>query len=584
MEDLLTAVGTAVRKRPRQLAGIVTRLAKSSVAARLPVDLDARYERLVPANPVIHATPLRQNTERLREAVGNRRARERERAAASAAGHIEFLNETVSFSGRKEVDAVGDRVNAKSLHWRLKFWGFEHLQSVWLGYDRPEDVPRGAIETHRKWLSEWREEHEIAATVGYLRKGWMPHSVSLRILNWCRYDAWLDPVLPESFQRDIRRFAYKNAAFLSNNIEHGVGGNHLIENAVALVVAGSYFEQTGWLEQGHHLLRQAATDQFFSDGGHFERSPMYHLIVTQRYLTSADLLSQTNYTSETITETAQTAVAFADAIRPPDGEIPLLNDSAFGEALSLAEIERYANVCELKPTSTATEQRRDCSETGYYWLGDQDDCLLAVGGDLAVEHLPAHAHAHPAQILVWADSRRVLTDTGVLEYAAGDARRRARSVRSHNTVQVNDKEPVQFGDSFHWFGNVSTSVERDRDKLSMAYEVEGIGQASYSHRRIIEYDTAGWTIVDDIAGVDSTATVRFHVHPNLRTEKVDSTIQIFDSTTEEDLLTVRLASECNLSIEESPYYPTYGLEQNRDVIVVSRDDDGQIKTRLSLQT
>jgi len=583
LTDYLPLLGTAINKRPEQLLGILERSVKSTLLPRVPVDIDRRYERQTPADPTATVAPLRDNTTRLQQSTAPRRQTYRNQAQQAAKGTLTFLNDSVEFDDGKHVSLDSSKINEQSLHWKLKCWGFEHLKPSWLGYSEADSVPEIHLRIHRQWLEEWLDDgHPIAAEPGYLRRDWMPHSVSLRICNWSRYEATFGDELSDVFQRKIRRFILKNAAFLSNNVERGVGGNHLIENAVALVIAGSYFGHTGWLTQGRHILRRAAADQFFDDGGHIERSPMYHLIVAQRYLTSADLLSATNQSRDLIATTARKATTFANAIRPPDGKIPLLNDSTFDEALSMDELHRYARACGLAPTESPDAERRDRIQTGYYWLGNGDDVLLAVGGDLAVEHLPAHAHAHPAQILVWVDGQRVLTDTGVFEYAAGTTRRYTRSVCSHNTVQVDGTEPVRFGNSFHWFGNANTTVERDGDTITMAYDVNRIGQPSYSHQRIINYEADSWSVIDDVTGVDSLGTARFHIHPKLKTTVDGTVVRIEDETSGRHTLTLRLESAGNIADETGQYYPRYGTDFKRDVIAISRHSDGPLKTRIKI--
>jgi Heparinase II/III N-terminus len=65
-------------------------------------------------------------------------------------------------------------------------------------------------------------------------------------------------------------------------------GNHLLANAKALVFAGTYFagdEANAWLQRGVGLLREQVAEQVLADGGHFERSPMYHAIVLELRIT-----------------------------------------------------------------------------------------------------------------------------------------------------------------------------------------------------------------------------------------------------------------------------------------------------------
>src|SRR5439155_3503852 len=71
------------------------------------------------------------------------------------------------------------------------------------------------------------------------------------------------------------------ARWLRGRLEHHLLGNHLWANAKALVFAGAWFEGAEaerWLDTGVRLLRREFAEQILADGGHFERSPMYHAI------------------------------------------------------------------------------------------------------------------------------------------------------------------------------------------------------------------------------------------------------------------------------------------------------------------
>lgn len=578
MTDYLTLFGTALNKQPRQLLGIGTRILKSNTLPRLPVDIDARYERQIPDKfePIIE--PLQENTAKLQAATAERRDKYREDAEAATTGELTFLNETVSFSDGKSIVLNAPQILEQSLHWQLKCWGFEHLKDVWLGYDDPHDVPKDAIDTHRAWLSEWRGKYPIAADTDYLRQYWMPHSACLRILNWVRYDAFLHERLDAVFRKQIRECVYKNGAFLSDNVEHGVGGNHLIENAVALVVAGVYADEPEWCQQGKRLFEQAAENQFFDDGGHFERSPMYHLIVCQRFLTAYSLLSSIGEKSKDIQRCASEAVEFLRRLQPPDGRIPLFNDSVFGEALELNECLKYAKEIGVNSDSVTNLMSNGLSESmsdsGFYWLGDQDNRMLVSAHEIAVPHIPAHAHVHPGQFCLWIQRERVLTDTGVYEYAAGDRRQHVRSIVSHNTVQVGDRDPVRLASSFWLWGQIDPEVDVDRKQgtLRMAYNVNGIGRPSYDHKRTIATSDEGWRVTDELS-CKKPARSRLHVHPAYEAARDGDKITVSG----EDPIVQIKPHDCEaLRLETAPYYPEFGKHLDRDVIVLERGGSGAI--------
>ncbi|MCY4732138.1 heparinase II/III family protein [Natronomonas gomsonensis] len=586
MTDHLTLVGTALNKQPRQLFGIATRTVKSSVLPRLPVDVDSRYEDRIPGEFTPHIEPIRENTVRLQESTVEKRETYESQAEAAVGGEITFLNETMLFEDGEAVSVDANSVLAQSLHWQLKCWGFEHLKSVWLSSHNPSEVSDDDIAVHRSWLDDWMGDHPIAADTRYLRRYWMPHSVCLRILNWARYDSLFADRLGEEFRKAIRRFIYKNAAFLSDNVEYGVGGNHLVENAVALVVAGVYADEPAWRRQGHRIFERAAENQFFEDGGHIERSPMYHLIVLQRFLTAVDLLEAIGEASEPIRRAAADAARFVEVLRPPDDRIPLLNDSVFGEALPLVSCLTYSRSIGIETASNSNGEIHEKSlpESGFYWFGDGDTRLLVAAHEVTVPHLPGHAHVHPGQICLWVDGKRVLTDTGVFEYAAGPRRQRARSIRSHNTVQVGDAEPVRLASSFWLSGSLDPKVEYwENSRLRMAYDVGGIGRPTYDHEREIESESDGWRITDQVGCEEGPILSRLHVHPECETvfENDEGYVTIEDSG-ETQIAKVEAFDHTEIDIETAAYYPAYGKEQSRSVIVIHRERPGRFGARLRI--
>ena len=69
------------------------------------------------------------------------------------------------------------------------------------------------------------------------------------------------------------------AATLERRLEKDLLGNHLLKNIKALLFAGALLEtprSARWWAKGEALLEQQLNEQILPDGGHFERSPMYH--------------------------------------------------------------------------------------------------------------------------------------------------------------------------------------------------------------------------------------------------------------------------------------------------------------------
>jgi hypothetical protein len=114
--------------------------------------------------------------------------------------------------------------------------------------------------------------------------------------------------------------------------------NHLLKNGKALFFGGVFFtgpEAERWRARGLEILLREADEQILADGGHYERSPMYHCIVLEDYLDVLNLLQAVPglvpaEAENRLRAAASRALRFLADITAGDGRIPLFNDAAFG--------------------------------------------------------------------------------------------------------------------------------------------------------------------------------------------------------------------------------------------------------------
>ncbi|XVH32234.1 heparinase II/III family protein [Haloferacaceae archaeon DSL9] len=569
--------------KPRQLAGVAERKARHAVIPRLPIDFDQRYEEEIPATLPPDTEPIAQNLQTLRTSLSEAEREEYRTLAADALnGRFTFLNRTIEFGD--EIDWDHEKLDEFPLLWRLKLQAFEHLEWLVLGYDDPSEVAE-SVPTFERWLLSWANENPIGAEK-YLRRSWIPHSVSLRILNWCRYAAWCEENGID-VSDDLYRAIYKNALFLENHVEWDIGGNHLIENAIALVMAGVLFNKhdTQWVDEGLHVLEHAAETQFLSDGGHFERSPMYHIMVLTRYLTAEDLLKQIGRpVPNLVTTVTRDGTNFLKRLAPPDRRIPLLNDATFGEVLPLEACLKYAQKIGVR--QPRDETHNELSASGYYWLGNGQNRMLVDAGPVGPAHLPAHSHNDLLSVLLWIDGTRILTDTGVFDYAPGGKRQYARSISAHNTVQVGDEEPIRVGGSYLMGQRTEPSVEYTnsdtRTQLKGKYTARSVLGSRYTHHRRITKTEDLWSIWDDVFSEKAERRVsRLHLHPKIsETETVidgHSALQLNHET--RDLLGYLIPVHSDsVNIEKSRYYPEFGRQQDRTTIEIQTEQNAGTRT------
>jgi hypothetical protein len=105
------------------------------------------------------------------------------------------------------------------------------------------------------------------------------------------------------------------------NVEDDVLGNHLIRNIRALVLGGTSFGSADLTRRGIELLRRELPEQVLRDGGHYERSPSYHLVVL-RDLLEIQAASPHSWLADAIARMG----IFAAALARPDGAPALFND------------------------------------------------------------------------------------------------------------------------------------------------------------------------------------------------------------------------------------------------------------------
>src|ERR1700683_605672 len=175
--------------------------------------------------------------------------------------------------------------------------------------------------------------------------GWEPYPTSLRIVNWVKW-ALAGNALDEAARQSLA----VQTRFLGERLEIHLLGNHLWANAKALVFAGTFFdgdEAAAWRARGLALLGRELEEQILPDGGHFERSPMYHAIVLADLL---DLLQLARVYPGVLTD--EGAAAWRGVVRRmhrwlrvmthPDGGLSFFNDAAFDIAPMLAALTEYA--------------------------------------------------------------------------------------------------------------------------------------------------------------------------------------------------------------------------------------------------
>lgn len=291
-------------------------------------------------------------------------------------------------------------------------------------------------------LERWMAENPRGS-----RPGWEPYPISRRIVNVIKA---VLAGLPAS-DRVLISIA-DQCRFLSRRLETHLLANHLLANAKALLFAGAFLSGTEadeWLARGLRLLRAEVREQVLADGGHIERSPMYHAIVLEDLLDLLNLGRRYELDAlEFLRQPCRDMLGWYEVMRHPDGAIPLFNDSALGAALSYPELCAYASRLGLPAGTPRLDDVIELPDTGYVRVSCGPWNLFTEVGSVGPAYQPGHAHAGTLGCELSFGQERVLVDTGVSTYSPDAVRQHERSTAAHNTIVVDDEDSSEVWHAF----------------------------------------------------------------------------------------------------------------------------------------
>lgn len=325
---------------------------------------------------------------------------------------------------------------SQSADWNRADWPRLWIYNAHYFDDCVADDAAARTQWHRALIKRWVTENPPAAGAG-----WEPYPISLRVVNWMKWQ-----IAGNSLnERAIHSLAIQ-VRFLRGSMEYHLLGNHLWANIKALVFAGCFFsgpEAEAWLRDGVRLAELELAEQVLPDGGHFERSAMYHAIVLEDVL---DLLQLTSLFPGKVPpclvarleSIAVRMLRWLQIMTHPDGDIALFNDAAFGIAPKLADLMAYA-------ARQGLDAQKPVDENPYVYLEDSGFIRLQAPGVVALldvgsvapAYIPGHAHAGTLGFELSVNGERIFVDSGTSTYAPGPERLAQRGTAAHNTVQVN---------------------------------------------------------------------------------------------------------------------------------------------------
>ena len=342
-----------------------------------------------------------------------------------------------------------------------------------------------------------------------LKTGLEPYPISLRNINWIKFLCKFQVQDPE-----IDGFLMAQYVRLTDNLEYHLMGNHLLENAFSLLFGGYYFRNNVFFNTANDILKTELSEQFLDDGGHFERSPMYHQIMLFRLLDCWNLI-ENNQSFRLIAHNVispnliDKLLNFLQTITFQNGDIPLVNDAAKNIAPTTNQLTQYANLLNVNVSGiklSASEYRK--------FKGENYELLVDVG-KIAPDYLPGHAHCDTLSFVLYANQKPFIVDSGTSTYENNKIRQSERSTAAHNTVQIGNFEQSEMWSSFRVARRAKTTILFESEHQITASH-DGFKPHGVIHERTFTIKNHCIIITDKLIGKSTYPQKAYlHFHPDV---------------------------------------------------------------------
>lgn len=346
-----------------------------------------------------------------------------------------------------------------------------------------------------------------------LKDGKEPYVLSLKGINWIKFLA-----KNNIKNRLIDERLYNHYQILLNNLEYHLLGNHLLENGFSLLFGAYYFRDNRLYDKAEKILRQELKEQILVDGAHFELSPMYHQIILSRLLDCIQLvqLNEEWKTKELLTfleKQSSKMLSWLSAVTYNNGEIPMVNDSAFTIAPTSKELFNYANRLHI------VWGKIKLNDSGYRKFEFEKFEMFFDVGNIQPSYQPGHAHSDTFSFELYYENKPIIVDPGVSTYEKNELRQMQRGTYYHNTVQLGNLEQTEIWGGFR-VAKRAKVFELKEKKNEISAKHDGYKGYGVIHKREFQFTDKKIKINDFVLG-NSRLEKKFilHFHPEVKLKR-----------------------------------------------------------------
>lgn len=402
-----------------------------------------------------------------------------------------------------------------------------------------------------------------------LKDGKEPYPISIRGINWIKFLSKHSISNPE-----INQVLYNHYEILLNNLEYHLLGNHLLENGFSLFFGAYYFKDEVMYLKATAILKEELTEQILNDGGHFELSPMYHQIILHRLLDCISLVELNSWKEDGIVlflkEKALKMSSWLQQVTFFDGNIPMVNDSAYGIAPTSKQLFDYAKQLGLNWNKVML------LDSGYRKFAQSNYELFVDVGNVGPNYQPGHAHSDTFNFELYVLGNPIIVDTGTSTYEKNELRQEERETAAHNTVKIGNQEQSQVWGGFRVAKRAKVNIlEETKSQVKAIHN--GYSSIGVKHTRSFASEASQIVIEDSInKEIQQEQTAFFHFHPSVKQIKIlENSVKL----SEENIL---LTFENSLNIELLPFAYATGFNQREKSQKIAVSFQKNLKTQIDV--
>jgi len=483
--------------------------------------------------------------------------------------------------------------------WQFQLHYFDYLTNdlnlVYAGKLKPDIF----LAKTQYLMNDWIENNAF-----YSLDGWHPYTSSLRLVNW----VYSFKAFPNLAGQEILASTWKQLLYLSKNKETFAGGNHLLENLRAIIIAGLYFdnpESESMVNKAILQLKGELKKQILADGGHYELSSSYHLLMTKLLAEVVVAIKSAAWNvPEIFISKLGAMLEFAKAIRLPNGSYPLWNDASFDSAPAIDVVISFASAlldkaipgcvdnslpqlftkllqtASTKPHKSSEVQNQvglsKLSASGYYIFRSKEQEISFDAALPGPKELPGHAHADCLSFNLYKNGEPLIVETGVSQYGSGKIRSYERSTAAHNTVVINNQNQSEIWGGFRVGAKakpINARSGRKEDLIWASAGHDGYDKINARHFRWLGHYDEKTIIIDKISGHGEFKFSSYlHFAPNQEASITNNVVTLQPSglnievVSNQDKLQIELAKR---EVSESYYSPEMGLKIARAKLTIS---------------